>query len=116
MPDQTRVSLVLRAWAAPACELCTSDRGVPTASVVVQHARGGTVQLAACDWCVQAIRRVAAATGGHAQFALSETPAALLPQPPRGPSVPPQPPRGSAVLPQPPRAAPAPAQPAHRAN
>jgi hypothetical protein len=40
--------------------------------VVVQHPRGGAVQLAACDWCVQALRRLAAATGGHAAFALAE--------------------------------------------
>ena len=32
---------------------------------------GGMVQLAACDWCVQALRRLAAATGGHAVFAFA---------------------------------------------
>jgi hypothetical protein len=30
------------------------------------------VQFAVCDWCVQALRRLAAATGGHAVFALAE--------------------------------------------
>jgi hypothetical protein len=39
---------------------------------MVHHPRGGVIQLAACDWCVQAVRRLAAASGGHAVFALAE--------------------------------------------
>ena len=43
-------------------------------AVVVQHPRGGVVRLAACAWCVQALRRLSAATGGLAAFAPSEAP------------------------------------------
>jgi hypothetical protein len=72
MNDQARVSLVAQGTGALACELCTSEANIPGATVLVQHPRGGAVQLAACDWCVQALRRLAAASGGHAVFALSE--------------------------------------------
>ena len=59
--DQARVSLVAQGTGALGCELCTSQSKAPNATVVIQHPRGGTVQLAACDWCVQALRRLAAA-------------------------------------------------------
>ena len=42
-------------------------------AVVVQHPRGGTVQLAACDSCVQALRRLSASTGGSAVFLPTDT-------------------------------------------
>jgi len=64
--------MVAQTTGAAACELCTADANVPSVTVVVHHPRGGAVQLAACDWCVQALRRLAAATGGHAVFALAE--------------------------------------------
>ena len=83
MGDQARVSLVAQGNGALACELCTSQAKIPDATVVIQHTRGGTVQLAACDWCVQALRRLAAASGGHAVFALAN---GGIPAPPsRGP-------------------------------
>lgn len=69
--EQARVSLVAGLGAA-ACELCISEAAVPSTLVVIQHPRGGMVQLAACDWCVHAIRRLSAAAGGSAAFALSE--------------------------------------------
>jgi len=72
MSDQARVSLVAQGTGALSCELCTAETNTPAATVVVRHPRGGVVQLAACDWCVQAMRRLAAATGGHAVFALAE--------------------------------------------
>ena len=72
MSDQARVSLVAQRTAALSCELCTAETKIPNAAVVIRHPRGGVVQLAACDWCVQALRRLAAATGGHAVFALAE--------------------------------------------
>jgi hypothetical protein len=72
MNDQARVSMVAQTSGAAACELCTAQANAPTVTVVVHHPRGGTVQLAACDWCVQALRRLAAVTGGHAVFALAE--------------------------------------------
>ena len=70
--DQARVSLLGQGTGALACELCTSQAKAPEATVVIQHPRGGTVQFAACDWCVRALRRLAAGTGGHAVFALAE--------------------------------------------
>jgi hypothetical protein len=79
LSGQARVSLVAQGTAALACELCTSQAKAPDATVVIQHPRGGTVQLAACDWCVQAVRRLAAASGGHAVFALAE---GSIPSPP----------------------------------
>lgn len=72
MNDQARVSLVAQGTGALSCELCTAEANIPNTTVVVRHPRGGVVQLAACDWCVQALRRLAAATGGHAVFALAE--------------------------------------------
>ena len=72
MSDQARVSLLSQPMDATACELCMAEGIVSNAAVVVRHPRGGIVQLAACDWCVQALRRLAAATGGHAAFALAE--------------------------------------------
>jgi hypothetical protein len=69
---QARVSLVSKGTAALSCELCRSGANAAIATVVIQHTRGGTVQFAACELCVQALRRLAAATGGHAVFALGE--------------------------------------------
>lgn len=70
--DQARVSLVAQGTGAIACELCTAEGNAPDATVVIHHPRGGVVQLAACVWCVHMVRRLAAATGGHAVFALAE--------------------------------------------
>jgi hypothetical protein len=72
MSDQARVSLLAQPTGAVACEMCGAEGIVPNAAVVVRHPRGGIVQLAICDWCVHALRRLAAATGGHAVFALAE--------------------------------------------
>jgi hypothetical protein len=72
MGDQARVSLVAQGAGALSCELCTSETNIPNATIVVRHSRGGVVQFAACDWCVKALRRLTAATGGHAVFALAE--------------------------------------------
>jgi hypothetical protein len=58
--DPARISLVAGS-SSTGCELCTAQSVTPTTSVVISHPRGGIVQLAACDWCVQAVRRLAAA-------------------------------------------------------
>jgi hypothetical protein len=58
------------------CELCTAAL-TPTVTLVVDHPNGGLVELAACDWCVHAMRRLAAVTGGHMLLALAE--AGMLP-------------------------------------
>ena len=72
LTDQARVSLVAQTTGALGCELCTSDANTPTSTVVVRHSRGGIVQFAACEWCAHAVRRLAAATGGHAVFTVAE--------------------------------------------
>jgi hypothetical protein len=62
---------------APACELCSVPGGTVNTLIVVQHPRGGRVELAACAHCVSALRRVAAAAGDFAHFVLaSAAPAA----------------------------------------
>ncbi len=45
------------------CELCGSGPEPLPSWVVVRHARGGTVQLAACDRCSAAVRRIIAIAG-----------------------------------------------------
>ncbi len=69
--EQARVSLVA-GQVAVACELCNSEATMPTMAIVVQHPRGGVVRLAACDWCVRALRRLSATTGGSAAFVIGE--------------------------------------------
>lgn len=69
--EPARVSLVAGS-SATGCELCTAQSVVATATIIISHPHGGIVQLGACDWCVQAIRRVSAASGGLAAFAMSE--------------------------------------------
>jgi hypothetical protein len=71
LSEPARISLIAGSGAST-CELCTEQRFVPAATVVISHTRGGVVQLAACDWCVRAIRRLAATSGGQAVFAMSE--------------------------------------------
>ena len=72
MNHPAHVFLAAQVSGASACEMCTAEANIPSATVVVHHHRGGMVQLAACDWCVQAMRRLAATSGGHAVFALEE--------------------------------------------
>jgi len=71
LDNPARVTLVPGARAS-ACEMCTSDVALVTTTLMVQHPRGGEVDLAVCDWCVQAVRRLAAVSGGHVAFTLSE--------------------------------------------
>jgi hypothetical protein len=68
-----RVALVAGAR-APTCETCTSDLAPVGVTLVVHHPRGGDVELAVCDWCVQAFRCLAAVSGGQVAFALAESP------------------------------------------
>jgi hypothetical protein len=65
--EPAHVSLMPGAPAAT-CDLCTAESALASTMVVVQHARGGSVHMAACDWCVQTIRRLSAVTGGKAVF------------------------------------------------
>jgi len=70
--EAAEVSLMTGLPGATACELCTAASVRPTLWLLLQHPRGGSVLLAACEWCVQAIRRLSAATGGRVVLAVSE--------------------------------------------
>src|SRR5690349_15054221 len=86
LDSPARVSFVAGARRAE-CEACASDAGLASTMLVVQHPRGGAVELALCDWCVQAFRRLAAVSGGHVAFALAEgagPPPAAVRSAPRG--------------------------------
>jgi hypothetical protein len=71
LDNPARVALVAGAR-APTCEACRSEVPGAGATLVVHHPRGRAVELAVCDWCVQAFRRLAAVSGGHVAFALTE--------------------------------------------
>lgn len=90
-----RASLVAGAQHA-VCEACTSKMSHTSTTLVVQHPRGGTVELAVCDWCVQAFRRLAAVSGGLVAFAQAE-PTRLRPAAPRNAAQASRPP-GPAVM------------------
>jgi len=83
--EPARITLI-RGSGATGCELCTAQNVAPGTTVLISHPRGGVVQLGACDWCVQAIRRLSAVSGGQATFALSEAagapPSAIRTAPP----------------------------------
>jgi hypothetical protein len=66
--EPAHISIVSTVPVVGVCELCATDAAELTAAVLVQHSRGGRVQLAACDRCARAVRRVAAAAGEQAQF------------------------------------------------
>ena len=56
-----------------ACELCSTGGEMLRASVLVWHPRGGATQVAVCDRCTAAVRRLialagAAGSGGPAQI------------------------------------------------
>ena len=79
LEDVAWVSLSVQPAAPGPCELCGGE-GERPGVLVVQHTRGGAVQLAACDYCAQAVRRLAAVSGDHARFQVAE---GALPSPPR---------------------------------
>lgn len=68
LTDVARVTVVPQAAIPGACELCAIQSAALASAVIVQHSHGGTVRFAACDRCALAIRRVAAAAGGQAEF------------------------------------------------
>ena len=70
LDEPARVSLVAGS-SSGSCDLCMAEAAIPSTTVVIKRPRGGIVQWAACDWCVQALRRISAATGGRAAFVSS---------------------------------------------
>jgi hypothetical protein len=74
--EQAFVSFATRGPVAGVCELCTAEVPELRTVVVVRHPRGGSIELAACGWCAQALRRLAALSGGVAAFALEQAAAA----------------------------------------
>jgi hypothetical protein len=77
--ESVTVTLSTMAPRPGVCELCGATRGVLRRSVVIRHARGGTVSFSACSRCTAAMRRVNAAAGG----ATPSGPAHLTPVPDR---------------------------------
>jgi hypothetical protein len=84
------ISLVPLAARATACDLCAADGRTITMELMVQHPRGGAVQFAACNQCVSAVRRIAAAAGQFGHFVLSDAPGSTMSERPgtyTGPTV-----------------------------
>jgi hypothetical protein len=79
LEDVAWVSLSVQPATLGSCELCGGESERPGV-VTVQHTRGGAVQLASCDFCLQAVRRLAAVAGDHARFRVAE---GALPSSPR---------------------------------
>ena len=69
--EEAQVSIVAWPAALGECELCTTQSVELASAAVIQHPRGGRVELAACEPCVFALRRIAAAAGGRARFNLT---------------------------------------------
>jgi hypothetical protein len=68
--DVAHITVGPGAAVAGTCDLCATAVSSLAAAVLVAHERGGTVRFAVCERCTLAIRRLAAAAGGHAQFAI----------------------------------------------
>jgi hypothetical protein len=64
LTDAVSLSIAPGSARIDSCELCASGPESLRSWVVVRHARGGTVQLAACDRCTTAVRRIIAIAGG----------------------------------------------------
>jgi hypothetical protein len=64
LTDPASISIAPLPAQVDACELCTVNPEMLRAAVVVRHPRGGVVQLAACDRCAAAVRRLIAVAGG----------------------------------------------------
>jgi hypothetical protein len=63
LTDPASLSMAPLPARVDACELCSTSPETLRTSVVVRHARGGVVQLAACDRCAAAARRLIALAG-----------------------------------------------------
>ena len=64
LTDPVSISIAPVSARVDTCELCTTGPESLRSWIVVRHARGGTVQLAVCDRCGAAVRRIIAITGG----------------------------------------------------
>ena len=62
--DPVSLSIAPLAGRLDVCELCATGPEMLRAWIVVRHTRGGTIQLAACDRCAAAVRRIIAVAGG----------------------------------------------------
>src|SRR5438874_4897385 len=72
------ISTVADAPRLAPCELCGNDRADLHEALVVQLASGAQVRFASCDRCVRAVRRITAASGGLARFALGLPPPRIV--------------------------------------
>jgi hypothetical protein len=64
LTDPVSLSLAPVSARLDTCELCATGPESLRSWIVVRHARGGTVQLAACDRCAAAVRRIIDITSG----------------------------------------------------
>src|SRR5438270_12961711 len=64
LTDPLSISIAPVSARVDTCELCATGPESFRSWIVVRHARGGTVQLAVCDRCGPAVRRIIAITGG----------------------------------------------------
>jgi hypothetical protein len=64
LTDPVSLSIASASARRDVCELCATGSQSLRTWIVVRHARGGTVQLAACNRCSAAVRRIIAVAGG----------------------------------------------------
>ncbi len=73
------LSLIAAPHAVGDCELCGQPNQALAGTVVVHLQTGAAVRFPACDRCVRALRRIAAASGGVTRFALTGPAPAVVP-------------------------------------
>jgi pimeloyl-ACP methyl ester carboxylesterase len=64
LTDPVSLSIAPASARLDTCELCATGPESLQAWIVVRHARGGSVQFAACARCGRAVRRIIAVAGG----------------------------------------------------
>ena len=82
LTDPVSLSIAPVSARVDTCELCASGPESLRSWIVVRHARGGTVQLAACDRCTAAVRRIIAVAGGASTSGPAQLVARTEPAPP----------------------------------
>jgi hypothetical protein len=81
LTDPVSLSIAPVAPRLDMCELCAHGPESLRAWIVVRHARGGTVQLAACDRCSAAVRRIIALAGSAGVAGPAQVAAKVQPPP-----------------------------------
>jgi hypothetical protein len=63
LTDQVTLSIGALPARVQTRELCSIGPEAVRSAVIVRHARGGSIQLSACEHCASAVRRIVAAAG-----------------------------------------------------